>query len=87
VLHLKVRSLHTWHRNSAAWLLLCFSSPWLFAYMFGARVCVSFPFCHNRRGHFADDRNQELLEKCLALDPSRRITAEQALKHPFIRCS
>ncbi len=27
----------------------------------------------------------DLLDKCLALDPSRRITAREALAHPFIR--
>jgi len=27
---------------------------------------------------------KDLLEKCLALDPSRRMTPEEALKHPFI---
>ena len=26
----------------------------------------------------------DLLEKCLCLDPSKRITAKAALKHPFI---
>lgn len=36
----------------------------------------------------ADKRNlmhlKDLLEKCLALDPSKRITPEEALKHPFL---
>jgi len=27
----------------------------------------------------------ELLDKCLTLDPSRRITPREALAHPFIR--
>ena len=27
----------------------------------------------------------DLLDKCLALDPSRRITPREALAHPFIR--
>jgi serine/threonine-protein kinase PRP4 len=27
----------------------------------------------------------DLLEKCLALDPTRRITPKEALVHPFIR--
>ena len=27
---------------------------------------------------------KDLLEKTLALDPTKRITAEQALKHPFL---
>lgn len=27
----------------------------------------------------------DLLEKCLALDPARRITPKEALGHPFIR--
>ena len=31
-------------------------------------------------GHFVD-----LLDKCLALDPARRITPKEALMHPFVR--
>ena len=27
----------------------------------------------------------DLLDKCLALDPSRRITPKDALNHPFLR--
>ena len=27
----------------------------------------------------------DLLDKCLALDPARRITPKEALAHPFIR--
>lgn len=27
----------------------------------------------------------DLLDKCLALDPARRITPKEALVHPFIR--
>lgn len=27
---------------------------------------------------------KDLLEKCLTLDPNRRLTAEEALKHPFL---
>lgn len=27
----------------------------------------------------------DLLERCLDLDPERRLTAYEALKHPFIR--
>lgn len=27
----------------------------------------------------------DLLDKCLALDPARRITPKEALSHPFIR--
>jgi len=27
----------------------------------------------------------DLLDKCLALDPARRITPKEALIHPFIR--
>ena len=27
----------------------------------------------------------ELLDRCLSLDPSRRITPREALAHPFIR--
>lgn len=27
----------------------------------------------------------DLLDKCLALDPSRRLTPKEALAHPFIR--
>lgn len=27
---------------------------------------------------------KDLLEKCLCLDPSKRLTPEEALKHPFI---
>lgn len=38
-----------------------------------------------------DDENKlilafiDLLDKCLALDPGRRITPREALNHPFIR--
>jgi serine/threonine-protein kinase PRP4 len=38
-----------------------------------------------------DDENKliisfiDLLEKCLALDPARRISPREALAHPFIR--
>jgi serine/threonine-protein kinase PRP4 len=38
-----------------------------------------------------DDENKllvsfiDLLDKCLALDPARRITPKEALVHPFIR--
>jgi serine/threonine-protein kinase PRP4 len=31
-------------------------------------------------GHFID-----LLDKCLALDPARRIAPKEALMHPFVR--
>lgn len=27
---------------------------------------------------------KDLLDKCLCLDPSKRLTPEEALKHPFI---
>jgi serine/threonine-protein kinase PRP4 len=27
---------------------------------------------------------KDLLEKCLSLDPSKRMTPEEALKHPFL---
>lgn len=27
---------------------------------------------------------KDMLERCLTLDPNRRITPEEALKHPFI---
>ena len=38
-----------------------------------------------------DDENKmlvsfiDLLDKCLALDPARRITPREALAHPFVR--
>eukprot|EP01107_Rhizomastix_libera_P017628 TRINITY_DN861_c1_g1_i3.p1 TRINITY_DN861_c1_g1~~TRINITY_DN861_c1_g1_i3.p1 ORF type:complete len:380 (-),score=110.91 TRINITY_DN861_c1_g1_i3:118-1257(-) len=46
----------------------------------------------NRKGAKLDELEtrkltqlKDFLDKCLALDPSKRITAEQALTHPFLR--
>lgn len=43
---------------------------------------ISFPLRHWRK--FADTGLQDLLSRCLQKDPAQRISAEEALSHPFL---